>query len=61
MYLYEKYKKIKSDRGGPSPSCTAFGPGTARFTPCRAGFVPGQTRAGFRAARQVRSVWTSIG
>jgi hypothetical protein len=35
------------------------GPARARFTMCRAGFVPGQTRAGFRAVRQVRSVWTS--
>jgi hypothetical protein len=36
------------------------GPARARFTTCRAVFVPGQTRAGFRAARQVRSIWTSI-
>jgi hypothetical protein len=36
------------------------GPARIRFTTCRAEFVPGQTRAGFRAARQARSIWTSI-
>jgi hypothetical protein len=66
----KKLQKIKSDHAGPScratPSAQAR-PGDqaeatrARFTTCRAGFVPGQTRAGSRAARQARSVWTSIG
>jgi hypothetical protein len=50
-------------RATPSPQARPgdrVGPARARFTTCRAGFVPGQTRAGFRAARQARSVWTSI-
>jgi hypothetical protein len=70
MYLYEKIeKKINWVVSGlarrATPSAQArpgdrTGPARARFTTCRVGFVPGQTRTGFRAARQARSVWTSI-
>jgi hypothetical protein len=36
------------------------GPARTRFTTCRAWFVLDQIRVGFRAARQARSIWTSI-
>jgi hypothetical protein len=39
VFIWKNRKKIKLGRAGPSPSCHAFGPGTAPW-PCRVGTGP---------------------
>ena len=69
VFIQKNREKIKRAVSGlarrASPSAKArpgdrARPVRARVTMCHTGFVSGQTRAGFWAARQARPVWTSL-